>query len=84
LAELAAQAMRLSGAELEQVVTAALYAAFAESREISETDLESAIHDTVPLYDTYEERIKELRDWAKGRTRPASIDAKIVELFAET
>ncbi len=83
LADLAAQAARLSGAELEQVVTAALYGAFAESREISETDLENAIHDTVPLYDTYEERIKELRDWAKGRARPASIDAKMVELFAE-
>jgi len=65
------------------VVTAALYGAFAESRELSETDLENAIHDTVPLYDTYEERIKELRDWAKGRARPASIDAKMVELFAE-
>ena len=83
LAELAAQAARLSGAELEQVVTAALYAAFAESRDLSETDLENAIHETVPLYDTFEERIKELRDWAKGRTRPASVDAKMVELFAE-
>ena len=83
LAELAAQAARLSGAELEQVVTAALYAAFAESRDLSETDLENAIHDTVPLYDTYEERIKELRDWSKGRARPASVDAKMVELFAE-
>ncbi len=83
LAELAALAARLSGAELEQVVTAALYAAFAESRELAETDLENAIHDTVPLYDTYEERIKELRDWSKGRTRPASVDAKLVELFAE-
>jgi len=82
LAELAVQAARLSGAEIEQVVTAALYGAFAESRELTEADLENAIHDTVPLYDTYEERIKELRDWAKGRARPASIDAKMVELFA--
>jgi len=83
LTELAAQASRLSGAELEQVVTAALYGAFAESRELSETDLENAIQDTVPLYDTYEERIKELRDWAKGRARAASVDAKMVDLFAE-
>ncbi len=83
LAELAAQAGRLSGAEIEQAVTAALYTAFAESRDLSEADLENAIQDTVPLYDTYEERIKELRAWSKGRTRPASVDAKIVELFAE-
>ena len=65
----------------EEVVTAALYAAFSESREIEESDLETAIHDTVPLYDTYEERIKELRDWSKGRTRPASVDARMVGLF---
>jgi hypothetical protein len=65
------------------VVTAALYAAFSESRELEESDLENAIHDTVPLYDTYEEHIKELRDWSKGRARPASVDAKLVELFAE-
>jgi len=83
LIDLAIQAARLSGAELEQVVTAALYGAFAESRDLAESDLENAIHDTVPLYDTYEERIKELRDWAKGRARPASVDAKMVELFAE-
>ncbi len=82
VSELAAQSERLTGAELEQVVVSALYAAFAHSRELSESDLENAIHETVPLYDTYEERIKELRDWGIGRTRPASIDAKIVDLFA--
>ncbi len=83
IAELAAQAERLTGAELEQVVTAALYVAFSEGRELEDSDLENAILDTVPLYDTYEERIKELRDWGKSRTRPASVDPKIVELFAD-
>jgi AAA+ superfamily predicted ATPase len=82
ITELAVQAGRLTGAELEQVVTAALYAAFHESRELTESDLETAIHDTVPIYDTYEERIKELRDWSKGRARPASVDARMVDLFA--
>jgi SpoVK/Ycf46/Vps4 family AAA+-type ATPase len=81
--ELAAQAARLTGAELEQAITAALYTAFSNSRELSESDLEHAIHDTVPIYDTYEERIKELRDWGRGRTRPASVDAKMVDLFSE-
>nr|NIV47344.1 AAA family ATPase [Gammaproteobacteria bacterium] len=65
LEELAAEAERLSGAELEQAVTAALYTAFAESRELTDNDLANAIQETVPLYDTYEERIKELRDWAR-------------------
>jgi AAA+ superfamily predicted ATPase len=82
LGDLADAAERLTGAELEQVVTAALYTAFAETREISDSDLANAIEETVPIYDTYEERIKELRDWARGRARPASVDVKIVDLFS--
>ena len=81
LAELAARALRLSGAELEQVVAAGLYKAFAEHRELSDNDLANAIEETVPLYETYEERIKELRDWARTRARPATLDARMVDLF---
>jgi SpoVK/Ycf46/Vps4 family AAA+-type ATPase len=82
LETLATASERLTGAELEQVVTAALYAAFSESREVADADLQRAIEETVPIYDTYEERIKELRDWARGRARPASLDARIVDFFA--
>jgi len=82
LDELAAQAERLSGAELEQVVAAALYKAFAAGRELADRDLADAITETVPLYETYEERIKELRNWARHRTRPASRDGRMVDLFA--
>jgi AAA+ superfamily predicted ATPase len=82
LEDLAAAAERLTGAELEQAVAAALYAAFGESRELTDADLANAIDETVPLYDTYEERIKELRDWARGRARAASVDARIVDLFS--
>jgi hypothetical protein len=82
LEDLAEQASRLTGAELEQAVTAALYTAFADRREVTPTDIANAVNETVPLYDTYEERIKELRDWGRGRTRPASIDAKMVDFFA--
>jgi SpoVK/Ycf46/Vps4 family AAA+-type ATPase len=81
LEQLSIASERLSGAELEQVVTAGLYAAFSDSRELMDADLLRAIDETVPIYDTYEERIKELRDWARGRARPASLDAKIVDLF---
>jgi len=80
--ELALAAERLTGAELEQVVAAALYTAFAESRELSGNDLANAIEQTVPLYDTFEERIKELRDWARHRARMASVDGRIAELFS--
>ncbi len=83
LAELAEQATRLSGAEIEQVVAAGLYTAFAENRDLSDNDLANAIQETVPLYDTYEERIKELRNWARTRARAATTDAKMVDLFTE-
>ena len=81
LEELAMQASRLSGSELEQVVSAALYTAFTENRDVAFNDLANAVNDTVPLYDTYEERIKELRDWARTRARPATLDAKTADLF---
>jgi ATP-dependent 26S proteasome regulatory subunit len=82
LEDLAEHAGRLTGAELEQAVTSALYSAFAARREMTPADVANAINETVPLYDTYEERIKELRDWSRGRTRPASVDAKMIDYFA--
>ena len=83
LQDLAEQSERLSGAELEQVVTCGLYTAFAESRDLTQNDLANAITETVPLYDTYEERIKELRDWARTRARSATFDVKIADLFSK-
>jgi SpoVK/Ycf46/Vps4 family AAA+-type ATPase len=83
LQELADQAAMLSGAEIEQVVVAGLYSAFSEGRDLSDVDLLNAIQETVPLYETYEERIKELRNWARTRARAATLDAKMVDLFAQ-
>ena len=82
LDELAAAAERLTGAELEQAVVSALHSAFAASRELTGDDLSNALVQTVPLYETYEERIKELRDWARNRARPASHDARLLDYFA--
>ena len=53
---LAGAAEGLSGAELEQVVGAALFSAFAARRELSDEDLANAIVETAPLYDTDEAR----------------------------
>ncbi len=83
LEELAAQAARLSGSELEQVVNSALYTAFAAGHDLEWNDLANAINETVPLYDTYEERIKELRNWARECARPATLDEKMVDLFSQ-
>ena len=81
LEQLADEAERLSGAEIEQAIGQGLYTAFSEDRELSEADIVNAIGETIPLYDTYEDRIKELRDWARLRSRSASLDARMIELF---
>jgi SpoVK/Ycf46/Vps4 family AAA+-type ATPase len=70
--DLAAMANNFSGAELEQVVIAALYDAFADGKELETHHLVLAIEETTPLAVTMEEEVGKLRDWAKTRTRPAS------------
>jgi SpoVK/Ycf46/Vps4 family AAA+-type ATPase len=70
-----------SGAELEQVVIAAMYTAFADGREIDKEDLVFAVQETVPLYKTYEEQIKALREWAHERARPASRERRLIDYF---
>jgi SpoVK/Ycf46/Vps4 family AAA+-type ATPase len=81
LGDLAKRAEHFSGAELEQVVIAGLYRAFAEGRELVDQDLELSLKQTVPLYRTYEDRIKGLRDWARHRARPATLDSSVLDLF---
>ena len=81
LARLAHSAEHFSGSELEQVVVSGLHRAFAAGHELSQIDLERALHDAVPLYRTYEERIKSLRSWAKDRARNAATDVKLVDYF---
>jgi AAA+ superfamily predicted ATPase len=70
-----------SGSELEQVVVSAMYTAFAAGRELTADDLVWAVKETVPLYRTYEDQIKSLREWATTRARPASLKRKVLDYF---
>jgi SpoVK/Ycf46/Vps4 family AAA+-type ATPase len=70
-----------SGAELEQVVISGMYTAFGANRELTLQDMEYAVKETVPLYRTYEEQIKALRQWAEGRARRASRRRKVLDFF---
>jgi AAA+ superfamily predicted ATPase len=79
--KLARAAEQFSGAELEQVVVAALYRAFGRGAELSPVDLERAAAEVVPLATTYEERLQALREWARTRARRASADRRTLELF---
>ena len=71
LEELAAAARGFSGAEIESVVVAALYAAFAEGTDLTTEFILLEIRATVPLAVTRAEAIAELRTWAHGRAVPA-------------
>jgi SpoVK/Ycf46/Vps4 family AAA+-type ATPase len=78
---LARQCEHYSGAELEQGILAGLYRAFEQDRELQTADVMHELDEIVPLYVTYEEKIKALRDWSKTRARRASLDQSLVDLF---
>lgn len=60
-----------SGAELEQVITAAMYNAFAEGHELSDSYVLAEIKQTKPLSVLMGEKVRALRAWANGRCVPA-------------
>jgi AAA+ superfamily predicted ATPase len=82
LAALARQSEHYSGAELEQAILAGMFRAFGEGREVTTSDISRELDAIVPLYSTYEEKIKALREWARNRARRASIDQRLVDLFS--
>lgn len=55
------------GAEIEQIVIAAMYEAFYADRGLRKEDVLKAIKETVPLSSTQREQILSLREWAKER-----------------
>jgi SpoVK/Ycf46/Vps4 family AAA+-type ATPase len=66
------------GAEIAALVPDALFTAFAdEERALTTDDLKTAAASVVPLSKTASERITALREWAKGRARPASLPEKV-------
>ncbi|MBC8137775.1 MAG: AAA family ATPase [Fibrella sp.] len=70
---LARLAAGYSGAEIEQVVVAALFSAYSNGkREVADEDMIQAMRDSVPLSVTMQEGIQKLRDWAETRARPSS------------
>ncbi len=74
---------RFSGAEIEQAVIAAMFNAFSREREVTTLDVLQVVRETVPLAITLEERIKDLKEWARHRTRPASFDTRRIDFFEE-
>jgi len=63
---------QFSGAELEQVIVAALYTAFAAKKELTTEGLLAEVAATRPLAQTMAERVDYIRDWARERTVSAN------------
>lgn len=81
LDHLAKMANFFSGSEIEQVVLSALYKAFYAERSVILQDLEIAIEEMIPFYQTYEEEIKKMKNWASEKARKASEDMALYEMF---
>jgi len=60
-----------SGSEIEQAVSSALFAAFAEREELADRHIAGEIHKTRPLAVLSSEKVASLRAWAENRCVPA-------------
>lgn len=63
-----------SGSEAEQAIISALYDSFDADEEVRTEHILHSIEETVPLSQTMQEDITDMRDWAKTRARLASLE----------
>jgi len=64
---------RFTGAEIAALVPDAMFTAFADGeREVDANDIVRAARDVTPLAETAKDKIQKMRDWAKGKARPAT------------
>ena len=83
LTQVAEETEKFSGAELEQVLVAAMFTAFSQHREVNSDDLLDTCREMVPLAITMDDRLKELREWARPRARPATLDRRRIDFFED-
>ena len=72
-----------SGAEIEQAVIDSLINSFSKKKDLQQKTVEEILRRTVPLSRTYEENIKELRNWSRNRARNASGNRRIEAFFGK-
>jgi ATP-dependent 26S proteasome regulatory subunit len=65
LAKLAQQADQYSGREIKQVITAAMFSAFSEDREVADVDILQAIEEKPPLAVTNKDKVEAIRERAR-------------------
>ena len=73
LNEIADATDTFTGAEIAALVPDAMFTAFADGeREVCVADLVASARDVTPLAKTAEKKITAMREWAKGKARPAT------------
>jgi SpoVK/Ycf46/Vps4 family AAA+-type ATPase len=80
LEKLVGEADGFSGAEIEQVIIAALFDSFHKGVEMDTDIISNSIRKTIPLSVSMSESITRLRNWASTRCRFATSEARIQEL----
>lgn len=83
LEELSEETEGFSGAEIEQIISAALIESYTRDRGLEMGDLLAARKATVPLSKTLEDDIFTLREWARTRCRPATADSRVKQMLEE-
>ena len=68
VSRLAGKSEGFSGAEIEQAIVSALFAARAARRALTQDDLLTELRNTRPLSVLMAEQVQGLREWAQGRT----------------
>ena len=66
-----------SGAEIESCIVSAMFDVFDSDNELNTAALVQAMDETVPLSRLMKEKVEELKKWAMGRVRRASIPEEL-------
>ena len=61
-----------TGAEIDGAIEQAMRVAFHNGRDLNPVDLQDAFDSTQPIAKTMQERLTNLRNWCRARTRPAN------------
>ena len=83
LGELAEKTDGYSGAEIEQIVNSAIIESFAHDQILTQDILLETAERTVPLSVTMEDEIFQLREWARARCRPATMEFRVMQVLEE-